>query len=71
MALTDDVDDKEWLQSLLLDVQLEHFLNRIIDELQVSLKISTIFLFFHCCLNNDVGINRIFYICLDNQINSL
>jgi len=42
MALTEDGDDKEWLQSLLLDVQLEHFLNRIIDELQVSLKISTI-----------------------------
>jgi len=40
MALTDDGDDKEWLQSLLLDVQLEHFLNRIIDELQVSFKIS-------------------------------
>ncbi|XP_060865343.1 activated CDC42 kinase 1 isoform X1 [Metopolophium dirhodum] len=36
MALTDDVDDKEWLQSLLLDVQLEHFLNRIIDELQIT-----------------------------------
>lgn len=44
MALTDDGDDKEWLQSLLSDVQLEHFLNRIIDELQVSLKISMIFL---------------------------
>lgn len=44
MALTEDGDDKEWLQSLLLDVQLEHFLNRIIDELQVSLKISKIFL---------------------------
>jgi len=43
MALTDDGDDKEWLQSLLLDVQLEHFLNRIIDELQVSLKISKMF----------------------------
>jgi len=44
MALPDDGDDKEWLQSLLSDVQLEHFLNRIIDELQVSLKISIIFL---------------------------
>lgn len=43
MALTDDGDDTEWLQSILLDVQLEHFLSRIIDELQVSLKISTIF----------------------------
>jgi len=71
MALTDDVDDKEWLQSLLLDVQLEHFLNRIIDELQVSLKILMIFLISHCCFNNNVGINRIFNICLDNQINSL
>jgi len=71
MALTDDVDDKEWLQSLLLDVQLEHFLNRIIDELQVSLKISTIFLKSNCFLNNNVSINRIFNICLDNKINSL
>lgn len=36
MALPDDSDDKEWLHSLLLDVQLEHFHTRIIDELQVS-----------------------------------
>lgn len=38
MALTDDGDDKEWLHSLLLDVQLEHFHTRIIDELQVCFK---------------------------------
>lgn len=38
MALPDDGDDKEWLHSLLLDVQLEHFHTRIIDELQVSYK---------------------------------
>lgn len=37
MALSDDGDDKEWLRSLLIDVQLEHFHTRIIDELQVSL----------------------------------
>jgi len=43
MALTDDGDDKEWLQSLLSDVQLEHFLNRIIEELQVNFKIFIIF----------------------------
>lgn len=44
MALTDDGgDDKEWLYSLLLDVQLEHFHTRIIDELQVRFKILTIF----------------------------
>lgn len=44
MALPDDGDDKEWLMSLLVDVQLEHFHTRIIDELQVSLKLSTFFL---------------------------
>lgn len=38
MALSDEGDDKEWLHSLLLDVQLEHFHTRIIDELQVSHK---------------------------------
>jgi hypothetical protein len=43
MALTDDGDDKEWLHSLLVDVQLEHFLSRIIEELQVSFKILIIF----------------------------
>jgi len=47
MALTDDGDDKEWLHSLLVDVQLEHFHTRIIDELQVSFKMLTI---FHCKL---------------------
>lgn len=36
MALPDDGDDKEWLMSLLIDVQLEHFHTRIIDELQVN-----------------------------------
>lgn len=44
MALTDDGDDKEWLHGLLVDVQLEHFHTRIIDELQVSFKM----LIFHC-----------------------
>lgn len=38
MALADDGDDNDWLHSLLLDVQLEHFHTRIIDELQVSYK---------------------------------
>lgn len=38
MSLSDEGEDKEWLHSLLLDVQLEHFHTRIIDELQVSLK---------------------------------
>lgn len=39
MALSDEGEDKEWLHSLLLDVQLEHFHTRIIDELQVNLDI--------------------------------
>jgi len=43
MALSDDRDDKEWLHNLLLDVQLEHFHTRIIDELQVSFKMLAIF----------------------------
>lgn len=46
MALSDDGDDKEWLRSLLLDVQLEHFHTRIIDELQVSYKVHSLFYFF-------------------------
>uniref|UniRef100_A0A2S2Q9B8 non-specific protein-tyrosine kinase n=1 Tax=Sipha flava TaxID=143950 RepID=A0A2S2Q9B8_9HEMI len=36
MALPSDGDDKEWLMSLLVDVQLEHFHTRIIDELQIT-----------------------------------
>lgn len=43
MALTDEGDDKDWLHSLLLDVQLEHFHTRIIDELQVSFSKSIFF----------------------------
>jgi len=38
MALPGDGEDIEWLHSLLLDVQLEHFHTRIIDELQVRKK---------------------------------
>lgn len=38
MVLPSDKEDKDWLHSLLLDVQLEHFHTRIIDELQVSYK---------------------------------
>lgn len=52
MALNDDGCDKEWLHSLLLDVQLEHFHTRIIDELQVRFK-STIF------LNNSLNLNNV------------
>jgi len=38
MVLPGDEENKDWLHSLLLDVQLEHFHTRIIDELQVSFK---------------------------------
>lgn len=46
MALTDDGDDNDWLHSLLLDVQLEHFHTRIIDELQVSFKLQKKFYYY-------------------------
>ncbi|VVC34758.1 Hypothetical protein CINCED_3A001580 [Cinara cedri] len=36
MTLSDEGEDKEWLHSLLLNVQLEHFHTRIIDELQIT-----------------------------------
>lgn len=38
MVLPSDGEDKEWLHSLLSDVQLEHFHTRIIEELQVRFK---------------------------------
>lgn len=43
MVLPSDGEDKEWLHSLLSDVQLEHFHTRIIEELQVRLKILIFF----------------------------
>ncbi|XP_050523839.1 activated CDC42 kinase 1 [Daktulosphaira vitifoliae] len=36
MALPDTYNNKEWLQKLLSDVQLEHFITRITDELQIT-----------------------------------